>query len=97
MTSEYKQRVLHRRKLLLDGINKYWAQNYHPPTIRDLGAAIGGASTSQIAYMLERLVAEGALLQGVTMGAKSGRPRKYYYPVWIRDAIDARARNGEAW
>ncbi len=48
-----------RQLRILDFISEYIEKNDYPPTIREIGKAVGIASTSVVKYNLERLEAKG--------------------------------------
>jgi len=50
-----------RQRRMLDFIQKYSTDNGFPPSIREIGTAVGISSTSVVNYNLNRLVAEGYL------------------------------------
>ncbi len=50
-----------RQRRMVDFIQKYTGDNGFPPSIREIGNAVGISSTSVVNYNLNRLVAEGYL------------------------------------
>ena len=46
---------------LLEFIQSYTGRNGYPPTYREIGAACGISSTSQVSALLEKLESEGRL------------------------------------
>jgi repressor LexA len=52
-----------RQEAILGFINKFLGENAYPPTIRDIGAAVGISSTSVVNYNLNILEREGYLVR----------------------------------
>ncbi len=52
-----------RQQHMLDFIRRYWKEHGYPPTLREIGAAVGISSTSVVNYNLERLEAMGFLVR----------------------------------
>ncbi|MGH2625575.1 MAG: LexA family protein, partial [Anaerolineales bacterium] len=56
-----KGKLSDRQRRMVDFIQKWTAQNGYPPSIREIGEAVGISSTSVVNYNLNRLVEEGYL------------------------------------
>ncbi len=54
-----KGRLSDRQRRMLDFIRHFSDENGYPPSIRDIGKAVGISSTSVVNYNLNRLVEEG--------------------------------------
>lgn len=52
-----------RQQQMLDFIRRYRREHGYPPTLREIGAAVGISSTSVVNYNLERLEAMGLLVR----------------------------------
>jgi repressor LexA len=52
-----------RQQQMLDFIRRYQREHGYPPTLREIGAAVGISSTSVVNYNLERLEALGFLVR----------------------------------
>ena len=63
---------------ILDAIDDFWQENYHPPTIRALVEMSGAKSTSVVWKALRRLAGQGDIV------LCSARP----IPLWVTAAID---------
>ena len=48
-----------RQQRIIDFIKEYLAEYNYPPTIREIGKAVGISSTSVVKYNLERLQEKG--------------------------------------
>jgi repressor LexA len=56
-----KGKLSDRQRRMLEFIQKWTAENGYPPSIREIGEAVGISSTSVVNYNLNRLVEEGYL------------------------------------
>lgn len=56
-----KGRLTERQRRMLDFIQRFSMENGYPPSIRQIGKAVGISSTSVVNYNLNRLVEEGFL------------------------------------
>ncbi len=56
-----KGKLSDRQRRMLDFIEKFSDENGYPPSIREIGKAVGISSTSVVNYNLNRLVEEGFL------------------------------------
>ncbi len=56
-----KRKLSDRQSRMLDYIQDFSTENGYPPSIRQIGAAVGISSTSVVNYNLNRLVEEGYL------------------------------------
>jgi hypothetical protein len=56
-------------------INKYWKENFKPPTIRDISRGCGISSSSVISYALN------------AMGHAGDGKSKNIIPDWVKKAI----------
>lgn len=56
-----KQKLSDRQRRMLDFIMEFSEENGYPPSIREIGQAVGISSTSVVNYNLNRLVEEGFL------------------------------------
>jgi len=56
-----KGKLTDRQRRILDYIQDFTTDNGYPPSIRQIGAAVGISSTSVVNYNLNRLVEEGFL------------------------------------
>src|SRR3990172_12423739 len=56
-----KGKLSERQKKMLDFIQKFGQQSGYPPSIREIGKAVGISSPSVVNYNLNRLVDEGFL------------------------------------
>jgi repressor LexA len=56
-----KRKLSDRQSRMLDYIQEFSTENGYPPSIRQIGAAVGISSTSVVNYNLNRLVDEGYL------------------------------------
>lgn len=56
-----KGKLSERQRNMLDFIEKFSTENGYPPSIREIGKAVGISSTSVVNYNLNRLVEEGYL------------------------------------
>lgn len=67
-----KGKLSERQKKMLDFIQKFGQQNGYPPSIREIGEAVGISSTSVVNYNLNRLVEEGYVArdQNVSRGIR---------------------------
>lgn len=70
-------------------VNNFWLTEYRSPTIREICGETGARSTSHIRLILEVLAERGYLVKGKVAGEKPGKFHKYYYPLWVKDAIDS--------
>ena len=81
-----------RQKRILEFIRDYLDENTYPPTIREIGAAVGISSTSVVNYNLERLeelkliernreVSRGLRLVGYESPFRAGR-NGHSAPLW---------------
>jgi repressor LexA len=52
-----KKKLSQRQRAILEYIQEFLSENGYPPTIREIGAAVGISSTSVVNYNLNRLVA----------------------------------------
>ncbi|MGO8948015.1 MAG: LexA family protein [Ktedonobacterales bacterium] len=61
---------------ILNAIETYWREHGRPPTIREIGSAVGIASTSNAAYHVTVLERQGKLSRepGMSRGLMSTRP-----------------------
>lgn len=59
MTRKYSSKYSDEE--ILDFINKHIEEKGYPPTNREIGDSLGGASTSVVNYRLERLVEKGRI------------------------------------
>lgn len=84
---EYRALVLSGKVLAM--VSEFWKREYRPPTIRDLCVMSGVNSTSHMRWILEKLAEGGHLVMVEVPGATTVKSYKYYYPLWIKDAIDA--------
>ncbi len=50
-----------RQVRMLECIRSYFDEHYYPPTIREIGKAVGIPSTSVVKYNLERLQEKGLI------------------------------------
>jgi repressor LexA len=58
-----KKKLTQRQKGILDFIGVYVRENGYPPTIREIGDAVGITSTSVVNYNLNRLAERGYLIR----------------------------------
>ena len=67
-----KGKLSDRQRRMLDFIQAFSTDNGYPPSIREIGAAVGISSTSVVNYNLNRLVEEGYLSrdQNVSRGIR---------------------------
>src|SRR3989304_3637452 len=67
-----KGKLSERQKKMLDFIQKFGQQSGYPPSIREIGEAVGISSTSVVNYNLNRLVEEGYVArdQNVSRGIR---------------------------
>ena len=67
-----KGKLSERQKKMLDFIQKFGQKNGYPPSIREIGEAVGISSTSVVNYNLNRLVDEGYVArdQNVSRGIR---------------------------
>ncbi len=67
-----KGKLSERQRKMLDFIQKFSQQNGYPPSIREIGEAVGISSTSVVNYNLNRLVEEGYVArdQNVSRGIR---------------------------
>ncbi|MFN2149222.1 MAG: transcriptional repressor LexA [Anaerolineales bacterium] len=56
-----KRKLTERQRRMLDHIQHFTVENGYPPSIRQIGKAVGISSTSVVNYNLNRLVEEGYL------------------------------------
>jgi repressor LexA len=56
-----KRKLTERQRRILDHIQRFTVENGYPPSIRQIGKAVGISSTSVVNYNLNRLVDEGYL------------------------------------
>jgi repressor LexA len=56
-----KGKLSERQRRMLDFIDRWTTENGYPPSIREIGEAVGISSTSVVNYNLNRLVEEGYL------------------------------------
>jgi repressor LexA len=56
-----KRKLTDRQQRMLDHIQRFSSENGYPPSIRQIGKAVGISSTSVVNYNLNRLVEEGFL------------------------------------
>jgi len=56
-----KRKLTERQRRMLDHIQRFTVENGYPPSIRQIGKAVGISSTSVVNYNLNRLVEEGYL------------------------------------
>ena len=56
-----KGKLSDRQRRMLEFIQRFGADNRYPPSIREIGEAVGISSTSVVNYNLNRLVEEGYL------------------------------------
>jgi repressor LexA len=56
-----KGKLSERQRRMVDFIERWTAENGYPPSIREIGEAVGISSTSVVNYNLNRLVEEGYL------------------------------------
>jgi repressor LexA len=52
-----------RQAAIVDAVTVHIRDHGYPPTVREIGTAIGMRSTSGVAWHLERLVARGHLVR----------------------------------
>src|SRR5258708_5222873 len=63
------------RAQILDAIEEYWREYGRPPTIREIGSAVGVRATSHVAHHVNVLVQEGLLVRDRgSRGLRSTRP-----------------------
>jgi SOS-response transcriptional repressor LexA len=74
-----------RQQAICDFVDEYWARNWTSPTVREIAAAVGLASTSAIVNQLGHLVRAGRLERKVVSD------KRVLYRV--RYGIDSRARS----
>ena len=55
---------------ILSYVNQFTAENGYPPSVREIGTAVGLRSTASVTYHLQQLQAKGALLASGTKGKK---------------------------
>jgi repressor LexA len=67
-----KAKLSDRQRRMLEFINRFTERNGYPPSIREIGRAVGITSTSVVNYNLNRLVDEGLLArdQNVSRGLR---------------------------
>lgn len=76
-----------RQKRILDFIQQFQAEHGYPPTIREIGAAVGIPSTSVVNYNLNILQREGHLSRrsevsrGITLMETAADSRTYNVPI----------------
>ena len=87
--SEKEYQALKLRGRVLAGIIRFWKSEYRQPTIREICDMTGINSTSHIRYCLEKLAEGGHLIRVEREGSTSLKTHDYYYPIWVKDAIDA--------
>ncbi|WP_333619482.1 transcriptional repressor LexA [Dietzia sp.] len=62
-SSKPKESLTERQKTILTVINDAIAENGYPPSIREIGDAVGLQSTSSVAYQLQALEKKGYLIR----------------------------------
>lgn len=63
-------RTTNKAQLILDFVNRYAQENGYPPTIREIGGAVGLRSTASVAYHLQQLQEKGLLRTSGEKGRK---------------------------
>ena len=58
------EQLSERQKEILDTIKKFIAKNGFPPTVREIGAAVGLSSSATTHFHLKKLTEKGYLKQG---------------------------------
>lgn len=53
--------ITERRRKIIEFLEAFEAENHYPPTIREIGQAVGISSTSVVAYNLDRLIEAGLI------------------------------------
>jgi len=77
-----KAKLTDRQRKILEFIEEFSDDNGYPPSIREIGSAVGISSTSVVNYNLNRLVEEGYLLRdqnvsrGLRLTEKIGRAKE---------------------
>lgn len=75
-----------RQQRILEFIRRYTAERHYPPTIREIGQAVGISSTSVVNYNLNILEREGYIVRNrdISRGIRlAGDDRTYAAPVRI--------------
>ncbi|MDH7490457.1 MAG: transcriptional repressor LexA [Anaerolineae bacterium] len=69
-----------RQQRILEFIRQYTAEKHYPPTIREIGQAVGISSTSVVNYNLNILEREGYILRNrdISRGIRLARPETTY-------------------
>ena len=63
-------RTSNKAELILDFVNDFTRENGFPPSIREIGAAVGLRSTASVSYHLQQLEQKGLLLSSGVKGRK---------------------------
>ena len=63
-------RTSNKAELILDFVNEFTRENGFPPSIREIGAAVGLRSTASVSYHLQQLEQKGLLLSSGVKGRK---------------------------
>jgi repressor LexA len=86
-----------RQQRILDFINEYSADHGYPPTIRDIGQAVGISSTSVVDYNLRALQRSGLILRDpeVSRGTRTVGQASPTRPTMVRIPVMGRIAAGE--
>ena len=63
-------RTSNKPELILDFVNTFIRENGFPPSVREIGQAVGLSSTASVSYQLHQLQEKGLLLTPVGKGRK---------------------------
>ena len=63
-------RTSNKSELILEFVNQFSQENGFPPSVREIGAAVGLSSTASVSYHLQQLQAKGLLLAPGAKGRK---------------------------
>lgn len=70
---EREERGKYIRQQILDMVTEYFCVHGYAPSIREIGDAVGLASTASVTHHINRLIAEGK----IETDAKAGAPRAF--------------------
>ena len=59
MTSDGPKAFTLRQEAILGFLREFWSRHHYGPSVREIGQAAGGLSTSVVLYHIERLEAQG--------------------------------------
>lgn len=63
-------RTTDKAQVILQFINEFIQENGYPPTVREIGAAVGLSSTASVSYHIEQLRKKGLLQPSAVKGSK---------------------------